>query len=655
MTVAAYRADIDGLRAVAVLLVVMFHLGLGVPGGYIGVDVFFVISGFLITGILKREIEQDEFTFSGFYARRARRIMPALLAVMLLSSMAALFILLPTDLERYAKSMAATLLSVSNFWFWSQGGYFGAASELAPMLHTWSLAVEEQFYILLPIALLFLYRRTPRLVGWILSVGCIGTFAASAWFVSTRTPEVFYFSPFRAWELLLGSLLAFYRMPVVAKNLYRQLITVAALLLIAAPAFTYSALTVFPGPTAALPCIGAALLIWIGSSGDSVIGSLLKSRAMVFIGLISYSLYLWHWPLLVLAKHFVGESIELEMRLGIAFVAFLLAILSWRFVETPFRSKTQTSDKQAWIYAGLSMALLSGMAAAVLLSHGWQGRFSPRVVALDRASVREVVRTECIDLRVPLDTNTACHIGAHGNATVLVWGDSYAHAMLPAFDTAFKRLGIAAWFVAESGCPPMPAARVSYKGRYNWRCRDSNDKVVNFIGAQLGLRQVVLAAAWDSYGNESSGYKVSVGSEMNNAMSLKQGIETLSLQLQSTRALSLIVVGQVPTFDWSVPQKMLRAEIKSETVQPMTRTAWLEKSSTSREVFQQLINSKAISFVDSAEWFCTTGNCQYANAEGQPLYWDQGHINAEGARFVMPMLEGSIHSLIGDAKDLGNK
>lgn len=153
-----YRPDIDGLRAIAVLLVLMFHLGLGVPGGYIGVDVFFVISGFLITGIIKREIEQGKFTFAGFYARRARRILPALLAVLMFSSIAALFILLPSELERYAKSVVATLLSVSNFWFWSQGGYFGAASEMAPLLHTWTLAVEEQFYVLLPIALVLLYR-----------------------------------------------------------------------------------------------------------------------------------------------------------------------------------------------------------------------------------------------------------------------------------------------------------------------------------------------------------------------------------------------------------------------------------------------------------------------------------------------------------------
>jgi hypothetical protein len=278
------------------------------------------------------------------------------------------------------------------------------------------------------------------------------------------------------------------------------------------------------------------------------------------------------------------------------------------------------------------------------------------VASLDRASAREVVRAECIDLRVPLNTNTACHLGAQGNASVLVWGDSYAHAMLPAFDAAFKHLGIAAWFVAESGCPPIPAASVSFQGRDNWRCRESNDKVVRFIVAQLGLRQIVLAAAWDSYANESSGYKLSVSSAVNSATSLKQGIEALALQLHSTAVPhSLIVVGQVPTFEWSVPKKMLRAELKSELMLPLKRATWIEKIATSREVFQQLTHSEHISFVDSVEWFCITGNCRFANDEGQPLYWDAGHINAEGSRFVAPMLEGAFRSLIGDKKDLGNK
>lgn len=651
MIVKMYRPDIDGLRAVAVVLVLMFHLGLGVPGGYIGVDVFFVISGFLITGIIKREIDQGEFTLAGFYTRRARRILPALLAVLLASSVASLFILLPTDLERYAKSVLASLLSVSNFWFWTQGGYFGPASESAPLLHTWTLAVEEQFYILLPISLALLHRWMPRWVGWIFLLACMGTFAASAWFVSTRTPEVFFFSPFRAWELLLGSLLVFYRLPIVVHSLHRQLISVAGLMLVVVPAFVYTSETVFPGLAAAPPCIGAALLIWIGATGESAVGNLLKSRVPVFVGLISYSLYLWHWPLLVFVKHAMGESLNLDGKLGIGLVSVVLATLSWRYVETPFRSKARTTNRQMWLFSGASVALLGGIVIAVGFSHGLQGRFTQQVVLLDRARVREVVRSECIDLRVPLNTKTICRIGAQGAPTVLVWGDSYAHAMLPGFEAAFKRLGVAAWFAAESGCPPLPVASVSFRGRDNWRCREFNDKVVNFVGSQAGLRHVVLAAAWDAYADESGGYKLRVDRAKDSATSFEKSIESLVQQLQVPTFRDLIVVGQVPTFDWSVPYKMLLAETNGEPIMPLKREDWLKKSAKSREIFERQTNSQHITFVSSVEWFCYTGTCRYASDRGRPMYWDAGHINAEGNNFITPRLEETFRLVIHSATD----
>lgn len=655
MALTTYRPDIDGLRAVAVLLVLLFHLQLGVPGGYIGVDVFFVISGFLITGIIKREIEQGEFSFAGFYARRARRILPALLAMMLVSSFAAIIILLPTDLERYAKSVVAALLSVSNFWFWSQGGYFGPVLEKAPMLHTWTLAVEEQFYILLPIVLVLLYRHAPRWVGRLLLLTCGGTFAASAWFVSTRTPEVFYFSPFRAWELLLGSLLAFYPLPVVVSNVHRQLIAAVGLVLVVAPAFLYTGNTVFPGPLAALPCIGAAVLIWIGTTGESAVGKLLKNPVMVFVGLISYSLYLWHWPVLVFAKHVADGSLKLEGRLGIGLISVLLATLSWRFVETPFRSKVRTTNRKSWYFFSLAMVLLVGVVIVVLFSHSLQDRYSPQVVTLDRASVRDVVRPECIDYRVPLNAKTLCRIGAQGEPTVLVLGDSYAHAILLGFDIAFKNLGVSAWFAAESGCAPLPGTRISYGGRDNWRCREFNDKVVSLLADQRGLSQVVLVASWVAYASDASGYRLRSGSAGDASESLKQGIEAFAMQLNANGTTrDLIVVTQVPGFDWSVPQKMLLRELKGEPISPLTIQDWQKKSAISRAIFEQLKISRHISFlVDSSEWFCATGTCRYASDNNRPLYWDGGHINTEGARFIAPKLENTFRDLIDSPKELG--
>lgn len=646
-----YRPDIDGLRAVAVILVLLFHLGLGIPGGYIGVDVFFVISGYLITGIISRQMERGEFSFMGFYARRARRILPAFLVVLLLFSIAALFILLPSDIERYAKSVMAALLSVSNFWFWSQGGYFGGISEMAPLLHTWSLAVEEQFYLVLPIALLLMHRWVPRWTRSLVLLACLGTFAAAAWFVPTRTPEVFYFSPFRAWELLLGSLLALYRLPVVAASLHRQWIAGAGLLLILGPAFAYTAETVFPGPAAALPCIGTALLIWVNASGESGVGRLLKSRALVFIGLISYSLYLWHWPLLVFAKHAVGGSLGLEVRIAIGLASVVLATLSWRFIETPFRSKAVATRRQMVAFSGISVAVLASMVSVVVLNHGLEGRFDAQVAALDRARIRDVVRGECIDLRGPLDTQTACRIGAAGQPSVLVWGDSYAHAMLPAFDAALKQLGVAGYFAAESGCPPLPAARVSFKGRDNWRCREFNDKVVQFLAGKTGVSRVVLAAAWDGYAVEASGYKLRVSGIDDSGASLKRGLEILAQDLTKAPHINeLTVVGQVPSYGWSVPMKMLQSRLRNEPVAPpLTYTMWRQKSEISRRVFEELERSQQVTVIDSASWFCASGVCRYANDQGLPLYWDGGHINVAGAQFIAPMLMHALNAQVPTA------
>ena len=654
MHVSNYRSDIDGIRAVAVLLVLMFHLGLGVPGGYIGVDVFFIISGYLLTGIIKREIEQGEFTFVRFYERRARRILPALLAVLLFSSVAAFLILLPSDLERYAKSMAAALFAVSNFWFWSQGGYFGGDSEMAPLLHTWSLGVEEQFYFLLPIALLLLFRWVPaqRWVGRLVLLACVGTFAASAWFVPTRTLEVFYFTPFRTWELLLGSLLSIYSLPAITSNVHRQLLAAIGLLLIVVPAFAYSSQTVFPGPAAALPCIGTALLIWMGTSGESAATGLLKSRVLVFLGLISYSLYLWHWPLLAFARNIEGGGLILEVRLGIGLASLVLAYLSWRFIETPFRSKIRFSARQALLFSISTAMLLGSMAVTVLLSHGLQDRFTPEVAALDRARTRDSQRAECTDQRDRLDDNTVCHIGAASDATVLVWGDSYAHAMLPAFDVAFQHMGVAASFAAHSGCPPLPAARVSFKGQENWRCHEFNDKVVDFLRTHPKLNQVVLAAAWNIYTNETAGFQLRVSGAGNSAASLKQGIEVLMQQLQSNAAVhNFIVVDQIPTYDESVPYKMLLSKLKGKPFSPMRREDWNERTGVTRGIFEDLANPSArIAFIESSEWFCGTGTCRYASDQGQPYYWDGGHINAQGVQLITPLLERALRKLIGNSK-----
>lgn len=642
-----YRPDIDGLRAVAVILVLLFHLGLGVPGGYVGVDVFFVISGFLITGIINRQMEQGTFSFLDFYGRRARRILPALFVVLLATSIAATIILLPSDLVRYGKSLISALLSVSNFWFWSQGGYFGTISEMAPLLHTWSLGVEEQFYIFLPLVLLLLYRWTPHKVRLLLVIAGLGSFLAAAVFVRTRTPEVFYFSPFRAWELLLGSVLAIGKLPVADDRRHGQWLAVLGLLMIIVPAMTFTSETLFPGPAAALPCIGTALILWASSSSSSPVTRLLSARPMVFIGLISYSLYLWHWPLLVLAKHVLGEDLALPVRLGLGVLSFLLAVLSWKFVETPFRTRTRIGSRQMAMATSSAVAILAAVSAIIWSSQGMPGRFPAEIVALDQARARDVLRAECIDYLRGIDVNSACKLGASGRATVLVWGDSYAHAMLPAFDAALKDMNLSGLFVAESGCPPLPSATVSFKGRDNWRCREFNQQVLKLLSTTKSIDTVLLSGAWDAYTVEKSGYALRVKSRFSSEESLEQGVEDLVTTLRRTSAVKQVVfVGQVPSYDWNVPCRMLLDRLNNRPSSSMTQSAWLSRSAASRGAISTIVRSGSISFIDSSEYFCSTGVCRYADETGQPFYWDNGHINQRGANYMAPALEISLRSIL---------
>ncbi|MBB6599042.1 acyltransferase [Luteimonas sp. MC1825] len=630
-------------------MVLLFHYGFGVPGGYVGVDVFFVISGFLITGIITRQMEKGEFSFLEFYERRARRILPALFVVLIISSIGALFVLLPSDLERFAKSLIASLLSVSNFWFWSQGGYFGSASEMAPLLHTWSLAVEEQFYIALPLALFLVYRWAPRHVFSFTAGVTVVTFIAAAFFVSTRTPEVFYFSPFRAWELSLGGLLAVRRPPAVTSKFHRQWIAAAGLLLVVVPAVAFNEETLFPGPSAALPCLGTALLIWTGMSGDSVVRRILATRLLVLVGLISYSLYLWHWPILVLAKHAVGQDLGLVSRLVLGGLAFVMAFLSWKFVETPFRNRGRTSGRVLWLStlgAGAALAVASGV---TLSNGGFERRFDPQVVTLDRARARQAFRTECIDYRPRVEAVSACKIGAAGVPTLLVWGDSYAHAMLPALDTALKNLGVAALFVAESGCPPLPQAVVSWKGRENWRCQQFNRDVMRLLTDSHRLEHLVLAAAWNAYAAEDQGYKLRVAGSDTSEDSLKRGLVELTYDLGEQTAVERIVfIGQVPSYEWSIPTRMLDANRWDVALGSLTREAWRAKSEASHAAVRGLVGSGAFQFIDPSEWFCRSGVCQYADQANLPFYWDHGHINSRGSAFILPQLEQGLRKVLAD-------
>ena len=364
----SYRPDVDGLRAVAIVPVVLYHLGVRpFGGGFVGVDVFFVISGFLITSLIHAEMIAGKFSILAFYERRIRRLFPALFVVMAACTFAALALYLPPDLQAFSRSLIATTLFSANLLFWKTAGYFTAAPETKPFLHAWSLAVEEQFYIFYPPLLLLVVKFARRRIPMILATLAMLSFVASVVEVHAKPNAAFYLPQFRAWELLLGALLAVQVVPPPKSRIVREALSALGLCLIGVAVVTYGSDTPFPGVSALLPTLGAALIIYTGSGGPSRVNRALSLRPMVFIGWLSYSLYLWHWPVIVFAEYFAMRELTATEKAMVVLVSVALAILSWAFVERPFRGKGGILSRR--LLFGASFASMAGFIAVGALGY----------------------------------------------------------------------------------------------------------------------------------------------------------------------------------------------------------------------------------------------------------------------------------------------
>ena len=365
-----YRPEVDGLRALAVLPVILYHAGFELfSGGYVGVDVFFVISGYLITAIIYREIQDGTFTVGRFYERRIRRLYPAVTAVTLACLPLAWLLLLPSEFKDFLFSVAAVQVFASNLYFWSQSDYFGSAAELTPLLHTWSLAVEEQFYLVFPFVLI-LFRRLPlRLLLGLLALAALVSLALAQELVDSHASASFFLLPTRAWEMLAGSLLALGTSQSGTRH--RLLGNVAALVgvgLIAVAVFLYHAGTPFPGLYALVPVVGTVLIIAF-ATGDTLVGRLLALRPLVFIGTVSYSAYLIHQPLFAFARIYTMRSLTTALVLGLVGLTFLLAYLSWRFIENPFRQRRNIERQALFSTAATLSTCLFVLALAAAFQH----------------------------------------------------------------------------------------------------------------------------------------------------------------------------------------------------------------------------------------------------------------------------------------------
>lgn len=634
----AYRKDIDGLRAIAVLAVVLYHYGIGpLRGGFVGVDIFFVISGYLITGIIHKEIGRGDFTFAGFYERRVRRIFPALFVMLLATLAVGTWLLLPSDLLELGRSTIATLLFGSNVLFWRQSGYFDTSSEYNPLLHTWSLAVEEQFYIGLPILLILLHRylRGDARLKFALLACSVVSFAMCLWFQAQGPAATFFLSPFRAWELLLGGLLAVGALPPIVRPALRSAVSWFALATLLWSLWWIKAGPEFPGWQAGIPVVATAALLHAGTSGSSQVQRLLSLRSMVFVGLISYSLYLWHWPLLVFVRYRSAmQPLEPRVSWLLFALALALAAASYRWVETPFRRRKQGARpgtrRALFVAAAVASVLLASAAATTRFDGGWRSRFSPDVVALDDARHPSIPFRQC-NGRAPDPASTACRLGvANGTPTVLLWGDSHALAWAPALDAVLKHVGKTGLLAARGACAPL----LGIRNPGDPGCRDDNNKVMGLVRSRH-FDVIVLHASWTRY--SEPGGQDTLADDAGHRGNLQVFPPAFRSTLEAVAPLTgrVVLVGPTPGAPGDAPFALSVARQYGGATPPAHPRVWVQRKTKWfwREVSRHagFTNIRA---VDPAPWFCNAVSCRYLDTHGRLLYRDGGHLSLNGAAFV---------------------
>ncbi|TVO74821.1 acyltransferase family protein [Sedimenticola selenatireducens] len=485
-----YRKEIDGLRAIAVLPVILFHGDFsGFSGGYIGVDIFFVISGYLITSIIVAEISKQQFSLINFYERRARRILPALSLVLLFTTIAA-FILMPADLlKSYSQSLVSVATFSSNIFFYLTSGYFSTVSDEKPLLHTWSLAVEEQYYIFFPILLMLLWSAGKKnIISILVVISLISLFLSQ--YLSTKgwVDENFYLIFSRAWELLFGSLVAFMNLKTISTTkLTREIIGLLGLLLILVSILFFDAQTPFPSFFTLTPVLGTCFIIIFGKS-DTFVGRFLSTRLFVSVGLISYSLYLWHQPLFAFLRlKTIGEP-STPMLVSAIIATFILSYLSYRFIEKPFRSKTSFNRKAIFQYSAASIILVLSVGLSGHLYQGFQGRFANNIYTetIQPSPKRKECHTKGADYLSP---DVSCRY-FENNVTWASFGDSHIVEPTYALSKILEQDGKGLLHLSFSGCPPALLFEVKQPGCSKWIKEslvylETNDSIKNII---LGFR-----------------------------------------------------------------------------------------------------------------------------------------------------------------------
>jgi peptidoglycan/LPS O-acetylase OafA/YrhL len=620
-----YRPDLDGLRAIAVLAVLAYHLDVPwISGGFVGVDVFFVLSGFLITRMIAGELDRGEFSLAHFYERRIRRIVPAFVVMSLATTAAATIFLLPDELQRYGQSLAAAAVSASNIYFFENSGYFDPNGATKPLLHTWSLGVEEQFYIIFPLLLMAIFRWRRDLLTTAVWITFAVSLAVSIVLLKAHPLATFYLLHARAWELLAGAIVALQLIPAPKSVAQSEIARALGLAAILAAAIFYSDATPFPGAAALLPCLGTTAAIWAGPTGGTLGWRILTWRPMVFVGLISYSLYLWHWPLIVFAKMAVLAPLTPLQQLAVAAAAFVLAVLSWRFVEQPFRRRgTQAIPARTIFRAGAAaLVSLAGFGGVLIAADGMPSRYSASVLAMAAASAdASPWRQEChFNGQRSASFDKTCILGGAVPPQIVVWGDSHGAELSAALGDHAKNLGLSIREVTRSACPPAQGFR-SFSGR---ACAAFNTSILDSLKREAP--KTIVLASYSMRWNRDTPEQ------------FWPGIEQTASALRAAGH-RVIMVGPVPDIPHGpgIPAAVARWSADGHDPAAFSFKVKSAELAAVEQRLRAIADRAGAVFVPLSPKLCANDRCR-AYADGAVLYFDNNHLSMHGAKHIVDTL-----------------
>ncbi len=628
-----YRPDIDGMRSFAVMAVVLFHAGLdAVPGGFVGVDIFFVISGYLITQLIVEKLREGTFSFWDFYARRTRRIYPALFVLIPAVLLMGYFVLTPGEYEDLAWSAIYSSAFLANVYFWLNTGYFDLAAVTMPLLHLWSIGVEEQFYLMWPAALVLVWRFVPlsRQATLIALIAVTVVLVAACIVWTHYDAKAAFYLPFtRLWEFTLGAMVL--ALPPIKRPRVADILSIAGLIAMLVAALTFDDGLAYPGYYALLPCLGVTAMIAAGETG--LMNRVLSFPPNVLLGKLSYSLYLWHWPIFVYYAFYAGNAATTNAKLALVPIAIGLAYLSWRFVETPTRHRREHPRRHV-MYGLVTATATACLAFIVVVNTGFPSRIPEQVRALGNQD--DMMAFDCTE-EIPLPgagKSRRCVVGAPwatASKRAVIWGDSHARHLLPILDAPARKqnLSIAFW----SGCPPfIDNESIQREKRntpeYSENCARTRSAILDWLAKADGIDLVILANSWANYPEHLFAGGLMDRSHPEEALRrIDENLRSTLAQIDPERH-RILIIGDTPRPGFNVPNCALQsaAGLWRKPCKKF-RLFFTEDPRPVESIFADLARgSDRVNFLDTLKKMCAGPKGCTIRFGDEFIYRDPGHL-----------------------------